>query len=80
MHEKKINNLSGGEWRPTTETKPGVVNMAKGRATRDVMSDERFNEMREQRDIKRQNAINKRWSHPQVMKKIIEFRSLNNRS
>ena len=33
--------------------------MGKGRATRDVISDEKCNEMREQRDKKRQNEINK---------------------
>ena len=33
--------------------------MAKGIVTRDVISDERCNEMREQRDKKRQNEINK---------------------
>ena len=39
--------------------KPGVANMAKGRATRDVISDERCNEMKEQKDKKRQNEINR---------------------
>ena len=42
--------------------------MAKGRATRDVINDERCNEMREQRD-KRQNEINEPWSQPRAMKK-----------
>ena len=43
--------------------------MAKERATRDVISDERCNEMREQRDKKRQNEINEPWIHTRVMKK-----------
>ena len=49
--------------------------MAKGIATRDVISDERCNEMRKQRDKKRQNEINKPLSHPRTMKKSIEVRS-----
>ena len=48
---------------------PGVANMAKRRATRDVISDERCSEMREQRDKNRQNEINKPLSHPRAMKK-----------
>ena len=43
--------------------------MAKGRATRDVINDDKCNEMREQRDKKRQNKINKPCSHPRAMKK-----------
>nr|VDD13123.1 unnamed protein product [Brassica oleracea] len=43
--------------------------MAKERATKDVISDEMCNKMREQRDKKRQNEINKPWSHPRAMKK-----------
>ena len=43
--------------------------MAKLRATRDVIIYERCNEMREQRDKKRQNEINEPWIHPRVMKK-----------
>ena len=54
--------------------------MAKERATKDVISDERCNKMREQRDKKRQNEINKPWSHPRAMKKSIEVRSPKIRS
>ena len=43
--------------------------MAKERATIDVINGERCNEMREQRDKKRQNEINKPWIHPRAMKK-----------
>ncbi|KAF3499772.1 hypothetical protein F2Q69_00041706 [Brassica cretica] len=66
-----INNLPRVQSTHTEKTlsKPGVANMAKGRATRDVISDERYNEMRGQRDKKRQNEINKPWSHSHPMKK-----------
>ena len=37
--------------------------MVKGRAIRDVISDEKCNEMRKQRYKKRENEINKPWSH-----------------
>ena len=43
--------------------------MAKGRATRDVIKDEKCNKMREQKDIKRQNEINKPWNHLRAMKR-----------
>ena len=54
--------------------------MVKGRATRDVISDERCNEMREQKDKKKQNEINKPWSHPRAMKESIEVRSPKTKS
>ena len=54
--------------------------MVKWRTTRDVISDKMGNEMREQRDKKRQNEINKPWSHPRAMKKSIEVRSPKIRS
>ena len=53
--------------------------MAKERITRDMISDKRCNEMREHKDRKRQNEINKPWSHLQAMKKSIEIKSPKSR-
>ena len=66
--------------RTKTLSKPGVVSMVKGRATRDASSDESCNEMRKQRGKGRQNKISKLWSCPRAMKESIEVRSLKTRS
>ncbi|WZZ09168.1 hypothetical protein YC2023_095089 [Brassica napus] len=62
---------------PKTLSKPGVANMAKERATKDVISDEKCKDMKEQRDKKRQNKINKPWNNPRAMKDSIKVRSPN---
>ncbi|KAG5389502.1 hypothetical protein IGI04_031043 [Brassica rapa subsp. trilocularis] len=51
--------------------------MAKERATKDVISDERCKDMKKQRDKKRQNKINKPWNNPRAMKDSIKVRSPN---
>ncbi|KAF2540837.1 hypothetical protein F2Q70_00036555 [Brassica cretica] len=60
--------------RTKTLSKPGVVSMVKGRATRDASSDESWNEMRKQRGKGKQNKISKLWSCPRAMKESIEIR------
>ncbi|WZY84754.1 hypothetical protein YC2023_031138 [Brassica napus] len=41
---------------------PGVANMAKWKATRDTTSDEKCNEMREQKEKNRLHKISKLWN------------------
>ena len=80
MHEKKINNLSGGEWKPTTEKlklKLEIINnLPSGQRESLQRCDQRWEMQRdEKRDKKETNEINKPWSHPRAKKKSIEVRS-----
>ncbi|WZZ26967.1 hypothetical protein YC2023_010368 [Brassica napus] len=80
LNNRKHNHQRTKHTQRKTLSKLGVANLAKGRATRDVINDERCNEMREQSDKKRQNEINKPWSHPRAMEKSVEVRSPKIRS